>query len=114
MLTPVEPGAELVAALAATEAEQLRGALRSRPALLLTPARRELLLALVQQLANKDRLVRQQASKLKVEQHHLIPKCTGTVLIVKASRPKRINKEELKIGPLVEHKYRERWKITST
>ncbi len=61
MLTPVEPGAELLAALAA---DQLTGAVRSRPGLLLTPAKRDLLLALVQQLANRDRLVRQQASRL--------------------------------------------------
>jgi hypothetical protein len=71
MLTPVEPGAELLAALAADQltgsrpalADQLTGAVRSRPGLLLTPAKRDLMLALVQQLANSDRLVRQQASR---------------------------------------------------
>jgi hypothetical protein len=71
MLTPVEPGAELLAALAADQltgsrpalADQLTGAVRSRPGLLLTPSKRDLLLALVQQLANSNRLVRQQASR---------------------------------------------------
>ena len=61
--TPLQPGPELLAVLGAEQEKHLRQVLSSSSSSslgLLSPSRKELLLVLVQQLINSDKLVRQQ------------------------------------------------------